>query len=100
MRIRISPITHARKPEYRIAVETNVRTGEIKSAYFQFAKGVSMDVNGLSGGRAFAYYGRKGKLLGLEITSPCDIGLLMELGAAHEITEFILGAAPRKLLIG
>ena len=50
---------------FRVNVETNVRTGEVIAVYFQVRKGKVATTKEYADGNAFADYDRQGRLLGL-----------------------------------
>lgn len=99
MTVNVAQTKPEKKPQYRVTVETNQETGEIASVYFQFCRHAVLGVSEFARGTAFAYYGRKSKLVALELRAPINVSLLAGIGASKAAVDFVLNAAPRQMLI-
>jgi uncharacterized protein YuzE len=91
---------------FSVRVQAHPRTGHPMAAYFHISEGKASEARELAGGAVLANYDRKGKLLGVELLSPCKKSVLRKLSSdapepireavAHLLTE----CAPVKLLAG
>ena len=84
---------------FKVSVETNNHTGEILAVYFQVRKGKAVEVQEFENGNAFANYGRKGELLGIELLAPCKLKVLDQIMKTEpQPRMFVRNAMPRKML--
>jgi hypothetical protein len=72
---------------FKLSVTNDTRTGEILAVYLRVRKGKVEKVRELEGGAAFANYGRKGELLGIEILAPCHLSVLDKLSQSDLPTK-------------
>jgi hypothetical protein len=85
------------KPNFKIGVSTNERTGEIMAVYFQVRKGHAAEVREFADGAAFANYARNGELLGVELLAPCRLSILDKIAADRKVKQFIRRGIPRHM---
>lgn len=87
------------KFRFRVAVQTDERSGRIMSAYLQFREGKAAKVVEYADGNAFANYNRKGELLGIELLGPCRLSVLEKVAKTKEVRDFVRRVTPREMAV-
>lgn len=87
------------KYAFKISVTSNEANGDILAVYIQFRKGKAVDVKEFGDGAAFANYGKKGELLGIEMLQPCKLSVLDQIPKTDAASKkFIRNAVPPSML--
>ncbi len=87
------------KHSFNISVAANVRTGDILSVYIRIRKGKAFEVKEFQNGAAFANYGKKGELLGIELLEPCKLSVLDKIPNTDPMAKkFVRKAIPRQMV--
>ena len=90
--------------DLRLSVETNSSTGDVLAVYFQVRKGKSARVLEMEAGAVFCDYNKDGKLLGVEMLSPCDIKVLDKIARQEPFStraqtkKFFRNTVPRQMV--
>jgi uncharacterized protein YuzE len=88
------------KFSFQLTVTNDNRTGEILAVYLRIRKGKVEKVRELQDGAAFANYGKKGELLGIEMLAPCRLSVLDRIARNEPQTrKFIRGNVPRDMVL-
>ncbi len=85
---------------FQLTVTNDNRTGEILAVYLRIRKGKVEKVRELQDGAAFANFGKKGELLGIEMLAPCRLSVLDRIARNERQTrKFIRGNVPRDMVL-
>lgn len=85
--------------DFHISITSDNASGEILAVYLRIRKGKSVKTREFSDGAAFADYGAKGELLGIEILQPCSVDVLDEIAVKDDSAlTFIKRSVPRGLV--
>ena len=69
------------------------------AVYIQTRKGKAVETREIKEGVAFADYGKKGELLGVEMLSPCELSVLDNIAKGDErVKQYIRSATPPAML--
>ena len=82
-----------------ICIETVDQTGEILSVYFTVRKGKTKVTKELVDGLVFTDYDKDGKLLGIEMLGPVQIGFIEKLPRNNRVRNFVKESIPRGMLV-
>lgn len=82
-------------------VEVDNATGRTLAVYFQVRKGRATKVLELADGNAFANYGARGQLLGIELLAPCKVNVLDQVASKEpkEVQDFIRQKIPQEMAV-
>ncbi len=81
---------------FQVSVSVDEDTGRVRATYFRFRKGAVAETVEVVEGKAFADHDSSGRLLGVEMLSPCYASLMERLG--DEVAKaFIQRAIPHEL---
>ena len=68
------------------------------AVYWSVRKGRSQTVKEFADGAAFADYDRKGRLLGIELLSPCSVRILDKIAGQNPAKAFVKNSIPRAMV--
>jgi hypothetical protein len=87
------------KYHFGVSVETEDQSGRVVAVYFQIRKGRSVRVKEYADGAAFADFDNQGRLLGIELLAPCEIGLLETIARNPRAKRFVRESVPAGMLV-
>ena len=88
------------KFNFAMSVSTARTTGEVLAVYFQIRKGAVAETREFADGKAFADYGHKGQLLGIELLGPCEFSILDKIARKEpKAKRFLRRSIPREMAV-
>lgn len=81
--------------DFHASFEFEGETGDLMAVYFQVRKGKVSQTREVGDGAAFADYGKKGELLGIELLAPCRIQILDQVIDQPLVRKFVSRNIPR-----
>jgi uncharacterized protein YuzE len=82
-----------------ISVETVDQTGEILAIYFSVRRGKVKTTKEAADGKVFLDYDKDGRLLGIEMLSPCEISVIDRISKNSRVRKFVKESIPRSMLV-
>lgn len=92
--------------KFGVHVDVDRATGKTLGVYFAIREGKAASVEEFADGAAFANYGKKGELLGIELIGPCKIQVFDKISKSEpaapvrkQVRDFLKRTAPREMVL-